>query len=141
MNVDADRIQTLRIERGWSQADLAHAAELDVRTIQRIESTGAASMRSKRALAAALELDLNDLDTKEPTMTPCPHCRSERVFKCERTIDSATIGGELLPKLASGAFSSAKMRAVVCADCGLLRYFVEPDALSKLEASKHWTLA
>jgi hypothetical protein len=33
------------------------------------------------------------------------------------------------------------MRAVVCADCGLLRYFVDAAALSKLETSKHWTLA
>lgn len=97
-------------------------------------------MRSKRALASALKLDMNDLDNNEPTMTPCPHCRSERVFKSERAVDSTTIGGELVPKLGS-AFSSAKMRAVVCADCGLLRYFVEPEARQKLDTSKHWKLA
>ncbi len=74
-------------------------------------------------------------------MTPCPHCHSDRVFKSEKVVDTTTIGGELLPKLASSTFSSAKMRAVVCADCGLLRYFVEPDARQTLDASKHWTLS
>lgn len=74
-------------------------------------------------------------------MKPCPHCRSERVFESDKPINTSTIGGELLPKLASGPFSSAKMRAVVCGDCGLLRYFVDPAALAKLESSKHWKLA
>ena len=139
MIVDAELIVKSRLGRGWSQVELAHAAELDVRTIQRIEATGAASLRSKRALASALELDLSDLDVEEAVMSPCPHCRSDRVFASAKTIDTSTIGGELVPKLAAGPFSSAKMRAVVCGDCGLLRYFVDQEALQKLEHSKHWT--
>lgn len=144
MKLDADRIRTLRIERGWSQNDLADATELDVRTIQRIEATGAASLRSQRAIAAVLDLnirdlDVRDLDTKQIAMAPCPHCQSDQVYKSDKPIDTTTIGGELLPKLASGRFSSAKVRAVVCASCGLVRFFADPPARLKLETSKHWT--
>lgn len=80
-------------------------------------------------------------EAKEPVVRPCPSCQSERVYKSDRPVGTTTIGGELLPKLSPGPLSSAKMRAVVCADCGLLRYFVDAAALSKLETSKHWTLA
>ena len=141
MNIDPEQIIQRRVERGWSQSELASASGLDVRTIQRIEATGAASLRSTRALATALDTEPPDLELKAPNVKPCPHCRSERVFESNDLIDSTTIGGELLPKLASGRFSSAKMRAAVCEDCGLLRYFVDRAALDKLEASKHWTIA
>lgn len=33
--------------------------------------------------------------------------------------------------------ASAKMRPVVCADCGYLRYFVDAEALGKLRSSEH----
>jgi predicted Zn-ribbon and HTH transcriptional regulator len=71
-------------------------------------------------------------------MSPCPECRSDEVYEYEELIDTTTIGGELLPKLATGRFSSAKMRAVVCGDCGFLRYFVDDKNLEKMKASKHW---
>ncbi len=138
MRVDAELIVSLRTASGWSQAELADASGLNLRTVQRIETTAVASLRSKRALATALEVDIQDLDDKELNMSPCPQCKSDQVFESERLIDTTTIGGELLPKLASGAFSSAKMRAVICGDCGLLRYFVEDAALDKLRSSPHW---
>ena len=141
MNIDPDQITQRRFDRGWSQNELTFAAGLDVRTVQRIEVTGAASLRSTRALATALDADMDDLKMKESNVKPCPHCRSERVFESDKQIDTSTIGGELLPKLASGPFSSAKMRAVVCGECGLLRYFVDVAALGKLESSKHWKLS
>jgi transcriptional regulator with XRE-family HTH domain len=138
LRIDAEHVANLRTARGWTQAELAEAASLNLRTVQRIEATAAASLRSKRALANALDVDIHDLDDKELSMSPCPHCGSDEVFESERLIDTTTIGGELLPKLASGAFSSAKMRAVVCRHCGLLRYFVDEGARDKLTSSKHW---
>ena len=138
MNVDADLVISLRTAAGWSQAELAEASGLNLRTVQRIEASGAASLRSKRALAEALDVGIQDLDEKEQTMSPCPHCKSDDVFESKHLSDTSTIGGELLPKLAPGRFSSAKMRAVICGDCGLLRYFVDDDALKKLHSSPHW---
>ena len=141
MRVDAELIAKSRVQRGWSQEELAKASGLNVRTIQRIESTAAASLRSKRALAEALEIDIQDLDDKEPMVSPCPECRSDDVYRYAGLVDTTTIGGALLPRLASGRFSSAKVRPVVCRTCGLLRYFVDDEALSKLRSSQHWSRA
>lgn len=138
MKVDAAQIVSLRTARGWSQEELAEASGLNLRTVQRVETTAVASLRSKRALASALDVDIQDLDNRESSMSPCPHCRSDQVFQSEGLIDSSTIGGELLPGLAPGAFSSAKMRGVVCGECGLLRYFVDEDARKKLRSSRKW---
>ena len=139
MKINAKKILKVRQERAWSQEELAAASGLNLRTIQRIEKRGSASLHSKRAIASALDLDIQDLNPEEMQMKPCPECRSENVYQFEDYIDSTTIGGELLPKLASGMFSSAKIRPVVCGSCGYLRYFVSSDALEKLKVSQHWT--
>ncbi len=138
MRVDAALILKTRAARGWSQEELARVSGLNLRTIQRIENTAVASLRSKSALAAALDLDIQDLDSKELQMSPCPECRSDQVFQYKDPIESTTIGGELLPKLATRALVSAKMRPVVCGDCGFLRFFVEDEAMRKLRSSQHW---
>ncbi len=138
MKIDADLILKLRTERGWSQEELAEGSDLNLRTIQRIETTGVGSLRSKRSLASVFDLDIQDLDSKESPMSPCPECKSEEVYESTTLSDTTTIGGELLPKLATRKFSSAKMRPVICSDCGLLRFFVDPEAVNKMKTSKHW---
>lgn len=138
MRIDADQIHAARSARAWSQQDLADATGLNLRTIQRIERSGVASLRSQRALAAALELDVVELSETGQHMTPCPNCRSTEVYQSTRLADTTTIGGELVPKLATGRFSSAKIRAVVCEACGLLRHFVDEAARDKLRSSPHW---
>ena len=138
MRVDAERVVNLRTARGWSQSELAEASGLNLRAVQRIEASTVASLRSKRALASALEVNIQDLDDRGMNMTPCPQCRSDDVFESKHRVDTTTIGGELLPGLAPGAFSSAKMRAVVCGECGLLRYFVDDEALEKMRSSPGW---
>ncbi len=47
-------------------------------------------------------------------------------------------GPDLLPKT-SGVFVGAKMRAVVCKDCGLIRYYASTDALKKITKENDWT--
>ena len=59
-------IQKLRLQRGWSQEQLAELSGLSVRTVQRLERGQTASLESLNALAAAFEIDLSTL--KEPTM-------------------------------------------------------------------------
>lgn len=138
MKINVKIILKLREEKAWSQEELANASGLNLRTIQRIEKRGTASLHSKKVLASAFDLDIQDLNYKEKQMAPCPECKSEEVYQYKDYIDTTTIGGELLPKLASGMFSSAKIRPVVCGNCGFLRYFVSNDALDKLKVSKHW---
>lgn len=72
-------------------------------------------------------------------MKPCPECNSDKVYRYKSEIDSqGGYGPELLPKLASGIFSTAKFLPVVCGDCGYVRFFAAQSALDKLETSEHW---
>src|SRR4051812_8527228 len=59
-------IQKLRLQKGWSQEQLAELSGLSVRTIQRIEGGQPASMESLKTLGAAFDVDFATL--KEPDM-------------------------------------------------------------------------
>jgi transcriptional regulator with XRE-family HTH domain len=61
MNLNARRICHERKRRAWTQAQLAGAAGLGLRTIQRVENTGVASFESVQAIAAALSLTVAEL--------------------------------------------------------------------------------
>lgn len=61
MRVNAELVAELRKKCAWSQDELATAAGLNLRTVQRIENVGTASLQSAKALAAALEIELEDL--------------------------------------------------------------------------------
>lgn len=58
MKINKDRLRREREQRAWTQSHLAEVADLSMRTVQRIERTGDASMESASALAAALNLEL-----------------------------------------------------------------------------------
>jgi transcriptional regulator with XRE-family HTH domain len=60
MHINAKRVIELRRKTSWSQDELATAAGLNLRTVQRVENTGTASMQTMKAIAAALEADLDD---------------------------------------------------------------------------------
>ena len=74
MQIDPNRIRTEREHRAWSQEHLAEAAGISLRTIQRVETTGAASFETARSLAAVLGVDVADLraDAVSPPM-PARH--------------------------------------------------------------------
>ena len=62
------QIQKFRLQRGWSQEQLAEVSGLSVRTIQRIESGQTPSLETLNSLAAVFDVDLsqlkeNDMDT------------------------------------------------------------------------------
>lgn len=71
------QVQKLRLQRGWSQQQLAELSGLSVRTIQRIENGSAASTESLKSLASVFEIDFSTLssesampDTPTPTASP-----------------------------------------------------------------------
>ena len=138
MKVNAGLIIKLRKDKSWSQEELAIASGLNSRTIQRIEKEASASLQSRKALASALDINIQDLDYEEKQMKPCPECKSENIYQCKEFVDTTTIGGELLPKLSSSMFASAKILPVICGDCGYLRNFVSKEALDKLDGAKTW---
>jgi transcriptional regulator with XRE-family HTH domain len=65
MRIDADRVRLERTNRAWSQEHLASVTDLGLRTIQRIESTGAASNESISAIASAFEMPVATLLVRE----------------------------------------------------------------------------
>ena len=81
MKINAELIIKLRKERSWSQDELAIASGLNLRTIQRIESDASASLQSKKALAAALDIDTRELDNEGVHMKPCPVCGSNEIYQ------------------------------------------------------------
>ena len=68
MKINVDLVLKARKQKSWSQDELAIASGLNLRTIQRIESEASASLQSKKALASALDLDVQDLDCEEKLM-------------------------------------------------------------------------
>ena len=64
MNLDPDKLVTLRKERGWSQEKLAAIGGISERTIQRAERDGLCSLDTKMALASALGVAPSDLQAK-----------------------------------------------------------------------------
>ncbi len=59
--INADLVKTLRLKNAWSQDQLAQAAGLSLRTIQRVENSGAASLDSRAAIAVVLGVDAESL--------------------------------------------------------------------------------
>jgi transcriptional regulator with XRE-family HTH domain len=69
-------IQQARIDKGWSQEELAIHSGLSVRTIQRIENGKRASLESLKCLAAVFETNVSNLVQEKSmtsTQTPSQH--------------------------------------------------------------------
>src|SRR6186713_601695 len=109
MKINADLVVRLRKKRSWSRDEFAIASGLNLRTIQRIEKYASASLQSKKAMAAALDIDTRDLDNEEVPMKPCPVCGSNEIYQYKDYFTYGVASGEaLLPGL--GFFSMAKIR-------------------------------
>ena len=61
MKINSELVKKLRAAKPWSQEQLSDACGLDLRTIQRIENEGKASIESVRVVAAVFEVDPNEL--------------------------------------------------------------------------------
>ncbi|MES2604002.1 MAG: helix-turn-helix transcriptional regulator [Pseudomonadota bacterium] len=68
MKVNVGLILQLRNDKAWSQDELAMAAGLNLRTIQRIEKEATASLQSLKALASAFDMSIHDLKHEETEM-------------------------------------------------------------------------
>jgi DNA-binding XRE family transcriptional regulator len=65
MKINAELVLELRGKKSWSQDELALAAGVNLRTIQRIESEASASLQTKKALASAFGIHISDLEPQE----------------------------------------------------------------------------
>jgi transcriptional regulator with XRE-family HTH domain len=77
MQLNADKIKKLRADHGWTQQQLAEICTLSLRTIQRVELQGIASIETSKALAAAFSVETASLLTPdEPVALSLPSHRS-----------------------------------------------------------------
>ena len=79
-------IRKLRLEKGWSQEQLAEICDLSVRTIQRIERGQKPSLESLKALASAFEIDVTDLSTEAAMSNQSMSVKEEKVMLYVRDI-------------------------------------------------------
>lgn len=61
LNPDGTKIKALRIQRGWTQEQLAEIAGISTRTVQRAERANTAAFETLRAIAVAFEMDFDQL--------------------------------------------------------------------------------
>ena len=96
MKINAELVLKTRKQKSWSQEELATASGLNLRTIQRIEREASASLQSLKALASALDLDIQDLDSPEIPM------RQEWEYKVVETKNRTALQPELTSAGAEG---------------------------------------
>ena len=82
-------IQKLRLQRGWSQQQLADLSGLSLRTIQRIEQGQVASTESLKSLAAVFEIDFSTL--QEPDMNTATAPTTPHAFDAEEALAFAQV--------------------------------------------------
>jgi len=61
-------VKKLRLQRGWSQEQLAELTDLSIRTIQRVERGQSPSLETARSLAAIFEVNLTVFKSGESSM-------------------------------------------------------------------------
>ena len=61
MQLNKEQLRREREVRAWSQSPLAEVAGLSMRTVQRIENSGSASLDSAKAIAAASDMQVEAL--------------------------------------------------------------------------------
>ncbi len=72
-------------------------------------------------------------------LVPCPGCGGRTLYQRENVGSGGSHGPDYLPGL--GKFvMSAKFAVVVCRDCGLTRFYAQPEARAKLKDAKKWRL-
>lgn len=80
MKLSSSAVRTARIERGWSQEQLAVASGLSLRTVQRVEAEGFASLGTAASLAATYGVPLVDLQAQAPRAEARPGRSVQGVF-------------------------------------------------------------
>lgn len=66
MKINSKLIVSLRKNKGWSQHQLSIVSGVSLRTVQRVENEGNASMETLKSLASAFETDFKNLVSQTP---------------------------------------------------------------------------
>jgi transcriptional regulator with XRE-family HTH domain len=105
MQVDAQLIRNERLKRAWSQEQLAQVSGLGIRTVQRVEGGGNASLETIKSLSAVLELPVETLLADTPLSPSRPSLfKPWRAFATGCVTTLITMGGFVTMQ---GAFAEA----------------------------------
>ena len=115
MKIDSSYIKAQRARRAWSQEHLAEVTGLGLRTIQRIETTGAASYESARSLAAVFEMDVAELRVTPPVVVE-PKRVSLSMRQVLGVVGALVTGGALLVTTSTFAADKVLMDLSVAVD-------------------------
>jgi predicted nucleic-acid-binding Zn-ribbon protein len=70
-------------------------------------------------------------------LKPCPTCGSDELYANRISSAGSRHGIRLLPGLGS-FLHYAELNVVLCANCGLTRFFAEPSACEKVKSAPEW---
>ena len=71
------------------------------------------------------------------SIAPCPNCGGANIYLNEDGIAGGGYAANYLPGL--GRFMRcARLYPAICEDCGLVRFFTDENARSKLRQSRKW---
>jgi len=122
-------VRKLRLQRGWSQEQLAQLSGLNIRTIQRIERGQSAGLESLKSLAAVFEVPFTDLQTQDDTM-------NTQSRSTELSIDEQR-ALEYVRDI-KGFYTHALTYAVIISGLFLLNAFISPGRWWVLFAALGW---
>lgn len=126
-------VQKHRLERGWSQEQLAQHSGLSVRTIQRIEKGKKASLETLKCLAAAFDTTIADL-IREPEM-PNTDVSADPLAAAQEK-DAV----EYVKNL-KGLYINIIIFAVVVPCLAVFNYIVSPEHYWVIYVAVPWALA
>ncbi|MGQ4644649.1 helix-turn-helix domain-containing protein [Raoultella ornithinolytica] len=109
-----NQVKQLRLQRAWSQEQLAELAGLSVRTIQRIENGDRPGLETLSALAAVFEVNVADITGD----SPAGH---------EESLDLRIEEAKARVHQESRFFRSLSTAVVVCVLLVLLNRFTNPE--------------
>src|SRR5438876_6918874 len=66
MKVNGDIVRAMRLMRNWTQEQLADACGVDVKTVQRVETTGTCGLQTRGALASTFKVSVEELTGAQP---------------------------------------------------------------------------
>ena len=117
-------VRKLRLQRAWSQEQLAQLSGLNIRTIQRIERGQNAGLESLKSLAAVFEVELSDLqqETKMNNTT----ISEEEKYAIERVQDI------------KGFYTHAINYVIVLSILFVINFITSPEYIWALWASLGW---
>ena len=70
-------VRKLRLQRGWSQDQLAELMDVSVRTVQRLERGQKPSLETARSLAVVFEVDISSFISEETDMPEKAELRAD----------------------------------------------------------------